>query len=284
MADVHEEARIALHGTSTAEWRAGLADAVERAARNVDDHTAGMLCDAADALRAADEEIARLKARIEEYRDACTTRDEGIAALNDQVARERTETARLRAEAERLRGVIESRHGGEPLALLSELDEARAEIARLRGDLQRALATCDRFQADHELIALLYGDGGRHTEAGRAVGAAAEAAPPQAANRLDPLLELATREVEEIKALNGDALGAGAQLRRGDRVMNTETETDRDESPALAKFERCHALAESVRNEVRALNLVDAWAVEQLSDILCEEMDGPFSLLSESDA
>jgi hypothetical protein len=44
-----------------------------------------------------------------------------------------------RARVDYLEGVLLSRHGGEPLALLAELDEARAEIARLR---ERSIAVC----------------------------------------------------------------------------------------------------------------------------------------------
>lgn len=48
----------------------------------------------------------------------------------------------------------------------------------------------------------------------RALTRETEEAPPDTANRLDPLIELATREVEEIKTLNGDAQVAVATLRR----------------------------------------------------------------------
>lgn len=49
--------------------------------------------------------------------------------LYERVVKERDEA---RAEAARLTDVLRSKHGGEPLALLDELDEARDEIARLK--------------------------------------------------------------------------------------------------------------------------------------------------------
>lgn len=46
--------------------------------------------------------------------------------------------AAARAEVEKLRDVLASKHGGEPEALLRELDEARAEVARLKKEVQEA--------------------------------------------------------------------------------------------------------------------------------------------------
>lgn len=44
------------------------------------------------------------------------------------------ELAELRKENAELKATLLSRHGGEPLALLAELDAERAENARLRAD------------------------------------------------------------------------------------------------------------------------------------------------------
>lgn len=43
------------------------------------------------------------------------------------------------AEIEKLRDVLVSRHGGEPIALLSELDEARSEIEKWKRVAVKAL-------------------------------------------------------------------------------------------------------------------------------------------------
>lgn len=56
----------------------------------------------------------------------------GIADIRAVIA----ENERLRGRVEKLEATLVSRHGGEPLALLSELDEAREENDRLRSALQ----------------------------------------------------------------------------------------------------------------------------------------------------
>ena len=56
-----------------------------------------------------------------------------LRAEIERLTRERDEARR---EANRLTDVLVSRHGGEPLDLMEELDEARAEIERLATSLE----------------------------------------------------------------------------------------------------------------------------------------------------
>ena len=62
-----------------------------------------------------------------------------------RLANEQLEGARL--EAERLRGVMLSRHGGEPLALLEDLDSARAELCEQKAALEGLTAERDHYRA-----------------------------------------------------------------------------------------------------------------------------------------
>lgn len=50
----------------------------------------------------------------------------------------RTENAALKQERDKYHDALIARHGGEPIALLSELDEARAENAALKDLLREA--------------------------------------------------------------------------------------------------------------------------------------------------
>ena len=68
----------------------------------------------------------------DEARDAVQAAcDVAVTAACEAVERERDEAL---ARAARLEAALVARHGGEPVALLSELDEARARIAELEAD------------------------------------------------------------------------------------------------------------------------------------------------------
>lgn len=57
------------------------------------------------------------------------------------------------AEIERLRSALQSRHGGEPLALLDELDAARAKIERLEGEKTVLALGQPAVEANRKLLA-----------------------------------------------------------------------------------------------------------------------------------
>lgn len=75
-------------------------------------------------------------------------------------------------ERDRFRGVLLSRHGGECLSLLSELDAARAEAAGLRARLDGLITSVDAILS---MSANLPDQGGSHGALRAAIAAAKEA-------------------------------------------------------------------------------------------------------------
>lgn len=90
--------------------------------------------------------------------DASQPREDvaGLRAQNYSLhacnARLAAEIAALKAENDRLRGVIESKHGGESLALLDELDAVREEGQRLREALRRTEHDGEQLKAENERL------------------------------------------------------------------------------------------------------------------------------------
>jgi predicted RNase H-like nuclease (RuvC/YqgF family) len=88
------------------------------------------------------DEIETLVAGLRE----CDAMGASLAASCIEALRERAERAERQRDAaeaseERLEAVLLSKHGGEPLALLEELDEARAKLAELERERDEAQAS-----------------------------------------------------------------------------------------------------------------------------------------------
>lgn len=69
--------------------------------------------------------------------------EDEVNDLQSKVERLTLERDDARVEMDHLRGVIESKHGGEPLALIDELDAARHEVKRWRSLVSEALLSAD---------------------------------------------------------------------------------------------------------------------------------------------
>lgn len=89
--------------------------------------------EAADNRRAFEGAQGRCKQLEADIASEAATRN-AIIAKGVELERE---LQRVTAERNQYRDTLTAKHGGEPLALLSELDEARAELAALRQDKAR---------------------------------------------------------------------------------------------------------------------------------------------------
>ena len=87
-----------------------------------------------DALEALHHRYPRIRATVEALDAAEAERDDLRKSLASVDAARLVELKR----AEKAEATLVARHGGEPLALLAELDAARAEVERLREALKGA--------------------------------------------------------------------------------------------------------------------------------------------------